>query len=139
VIGILGALSAMILISSSDSIRYYELSRVSRGLQSHIEKARTQSVYSKNGDKYSIRLFSNRAVIFQGLSYVEGGSTNEEFNFGTRVVVSTTSLVVSTSTITFDRITGKTNNSGWIRLWISNATTSSTTIAIQKTGIIEMR
>lgn len=138
-IAILGTISAILLIASAPAINQYELSRVTRGLASHIEKARTQAVYSKEGERWGVRLFSNRAVIFPGNTYTEGGSMNEEYEFGNRVVIATTTLTMSTSTISFDRISGRANNPGSIKLWLQSATTSSSTISIQRTGIIEIR
>jgi Tfp pilus assembly protein FimT len=139
VVSIMLIITGIVLVSSSSSIRFYELNRVTHSLASLIKKARVQSVYSENASKYSIKLFEDRAVLFAGTTYTEGTPTNEVYSFGSRVELATTSLDINSDIITFDRITGKTDNFGTIILWAISATTTSSTIKVGKTGIIEVQ
>ncbi len=137
-IAILTLVSIMVIIVARPVVNYYEINRVTRGGASIIEKARVQSTYSKEASKYSVKIFSDKFVLFKGTVYDPDEPSNYVFDFGSRVELAASTLEEG-DVITFDRITGRTTNSGTIKLWIPNATTSSSTIIIGKTGIIEVR
>lgn len=131
---------ASIVVGSFRSVTStYELKRVTNTVATMIEEARSYSISSKNGSKYSIRVEPTRVIRYEGTIYNSSDVNNYVFDLGSNIIVASSSFVGGTTTVTFEKITGKTYNYGSINFAISGATTSSSTISINKTGIITVR
>lgn len=138
VITIIGIILS-IVISSSSQISRYTLQKTSESVASILEKAHSRAQNSYNGVKHSVLIASTSATLFEGTSYSANAPTNEVINYDSGINVIHTSINGGGGTITFDKVKGTTNNYGLIKFAVTNATTSSSTIIIGETGIIQIQ
>ena len=106
------------------------------GLTALIRNARLLSVTSKNASPFGIHLQNDKAVLFEGNTYVVGGANEKIIAFSSKVYLYGYSLNMGGPDIIFDRLIGSTSNFGTITLSLKD-NTSSTTITILKTGVIQ--
>ncbi len=139
IIGIIGLICSVIVISSARQISYYSLEKTSNSVASLLEKGQNRARNSYNGVKHSVRIESSQAVLFEGTSYSAGAATNEILTYDNNINIGETSLNGGGSTITFEKVTGTTNQYGSIRFEVINASTSSSTLRIGETGIIQVQ
>lgn len=102
-----------------------------------IEKARLQTVNSKDNLVFGVRFASSSVTLFQGTTYVAGSSTNTVFNFSPKVEISAINLSGGTQNTMFEKITGKSNATGTIKFRLKTNQNSSTTVVVYKTGLVE--
>lgn len=138
-IAILGIVSVIVVGSFSSVTSSYKLKKITNTVATVIEEARSYSINSRNGSKYSIRFEPTKVVRYEGSVYDPNSASNYILNLDSSIIVASSSFVGGTSTVTFEKITGKTNNYGFVKFALSRATTSSSTISINKTGIIEIQ
>lgn len=139
VVAILGAISSIIFISSSNQIKYYNLQKTSEAVGSLLEKGHNRARISYNNVKHSVRIESTQAILFEGTSYSAGESSNETVTYDNGLTLASTTLNGGATTITFEKVTGATNQYGLLRFVINNASTSSSTVYIGETGIIQVQ
>lgn len=133
-IAILGLLLATILPSFMSFRRSSTLNANTMNLMTLINRARILAVSSKNDDQYGIHLESNKAVLYEGLTYTAGATTNETYTFDSGVTLSSISINGGGSEVLFAKVTGATTQNATTTLLLSG-TTSSSTIVIYPTGI----
>lgn len=128
VISIVVLLIAVIVPSFSKFRNAQALENTTDAVVSLINEARTRSLAAVNDTFYSVRIESDRAVLFDGATYSSGDADNEVLTFETPVTGSAT-LSGGGSAITFDRLRGTTNQPGTITLSISDGTSHTVTIS----------
>src|SRR5262245_7888733 len=79
-----------------------------------LEKARSLTLASKNEAQFGVHIASTSVTLFQGSSYSAGASSNVEVFFNPAVSISGAALAGGGSDVVFQRLTGKTANSGTI-------------------------
>lgn len=104
---------------------------------SFIEKARLQTVNSKNNSAYGVQFASSSVTLYQGSTYTAGASTNTRFDFSPKVEMSALNLSQSKQGVSFELITGKSNATGTIQFRLKTKPSASTTIVLYKTGLVE--
>lgn len=104
-----------------------------------LAEARTKTVSSEGDRQYGVYFDAGRAVIFPGPTYAEGGVLNREFRLENAISISTTSLLVSTSTIMFAKITGGAANYGTITIALKSDSTKTKIIAVSQTGEVSQQ
>lgn len=104
-----------------------------------IEKARLQTVNAKNNSRFSIRFASTSATLYQGTTYSAGSASNTQFDFSSKVEMSSINLSGNAQAVSFELITGKANATGTIKFRLKNNQSASTTIILYKTGLVEIQ
>jgi prepilin-type N-terminal cleavage/methylation domain-containing protein len=104
-----------------------------------VEKARLQTVNSKSNSQFGVRFASSSVTLFQGAAYVVGSSTNTVFSFSPKVEILSINLSGGTQNLVFEKITGKSNATGTIKFRLKTNQNASTTIAVYKTGLVEIQ
>lgn len=102
-----------------------------------VEKARLQTVNSKDNSQFGVRFSSSSVILFQGLTYVAGSSTNTVFTFSPKVEISSINLSGGVQNIIFEKITGKSSATGTVNFRLKSNQNSSTTVVVYKTGLVE--
>lgn len=100
-----------------------------------LQQARSQTISSKNASSYGVNFATSSLTLFPGTTYSSSNSANLVTALTKNTTISTT-LPGGTSALVFNRITGEINQSSTVTIVVSNDT-SSTTIKVYKTGIIE--
>lgn len=106
------------------------------GLTSFLRDARLLAVASKNASAFGIHLQNDKAVLFEGNSYVVGGANEKILLFSPEIYLYGYSLNNGGADIIFDRLNGNTSNFGAVTLSLKD-NSASTTITILKTGVIQ--
>ncbi len=104
-----------------------------------VEKARLQTVNSKDNSQFSVRFATSSVILFQGPTFVAGSSTNTIFNFSPKVEIATINLSGGTQNTTFEKITGKSSATGTVKFRLKTNQSASTTIIMYKTGLVEIQ
>jgi prepilin-type N-terminal cleavage/methylation domain-containing protein len=99
-------------------------------------EARNLTLASEKDTVYGVHVDSYRIVRFVGSTYASTTSTNKPYVFDPRVVVATSSFAGG-SNVVFKRLTGATNNSGYVVIKLVNNNARRATTTILSSGIIQ--
>lgn len=135
VVAILVLITA-IIISPFDSFRKSKALETSvEEVVSIINKARLDTLSSKDSFTYGVHLESGRAVMFRGASFVEPDINNKEFKYNNVIESTNINLIGGGPNIIFDKLTGKTSQYGTFDLRLKDDIARSVTITIEGTGV----
>ncbi len=106
-----------------------------------IQKARYQTLSSKNNSRYGVYFASDQAVLFAN-SYATGTASNEVLLFDPFLSLSlvglrATTTSASTTSVVFTKFTGEANATGTLIFSLVSSTTQTKTVTIYGTGLIE--
>ena len=104
---------------------------------SMLNKARQNTLSSKNSTNYSVHFDSDKITLFSGSVYSDVNPSNESVMFNPPVTLAEVNglNIGGGSDVIFDRLTGETLG-GTITIELSSDNTKQKTITIMKTGII---
>jgi prepilin-type N-terminal cleavage/methylation domain-containing protein len=123
-IEILITISIIIIIISIVSPNFIEYKRqqvlknTTEEVVSLLNKARNNTIASKESKNYGVRFFSDKVILFSGLTYTESVD-NEVVNFDSYVTISNDggiNLNGGSDEVVFSRLTGDVANYGSIKI-----------------------
>lgn len=129
----------IVTLSSSAFLRFnkrQELNATVADVRSVLEEARALTLASKNNLTYGVHFESDEITRFSGSTYAPSSPDNKMTKIPSRIIA-TTSLTGGGQDVLFEKLTGKTNNSGTVVLLFASDPSASTTITIYATGIVE--
>jgi prepilin-type N-terminal cleavage/methylation domain-containing protein len=132
--------SALLLIAVSHwslLTKSQALSKDRLGAISMFEQARAMAVASKSNSGYGVNISSTTVTIFKGSVYNPSDSDNMFYNLNSLVQVYSISLAGGGSNVLFERLSGNTSQSGNIRISSISDPTSSTTVTIFTSGVVQ--
>lgn len=135
-IGILTVVASIGVYFFASLYKKEALEKDTASLVALINQARMLSVSSKDASAFGVHLQNDKAVLFEGFSYVSGGANEKTSGFSGKVQVSSYALAGGGSDIVFDRLTGNTSNSGTIVLSLKDGS-ASTTVTVLQTGVVQ--
>lgn len=100
---------------------------------SAIDKARSQSISSINSSEYGVHFEASKAVIFTGIVYSAGSSSNEDVSIASPGTISAISLTGGATELYFDRLSGEPSKTGTVTITVGSF---SETITINATGTV---
>ncbi len=106
---------------------------------SELNMARSLTLSSMYAAQFGIRLASSSVTLFQGASYNAASATNTTSLLNSRVRISNINLSGGGLDVVFQRLTGKTSQSGDVTISLISNASSSKTITIYATGLVEIR
>jgi prepilin-type N-terminal cleavage/methylation domain-containing protein len=133
VLAIIGALCAIILPSFSTFRTRQALLNSRDGVVGYLREARSRTLAGVDNSTYSVRIESNRIVLYKGTVYDPNDVANEYFTFESPTVLGTLALAGGATAISFNHLTGATAQYGTIVLI---ADTQQSVITIDASGII---
>lgn len=136
VIGIFGVLLTTSLYFFGKWDKKEALEKDVASLTALIRNASRLSADSKDASVFGIHLESGKAVLFEGSSYVPGGSNEKSQELSNRVYISSYSLNGGGQDIIFARLSGATSNYGTVTLSLKDGS-ASTTVTVLKTGVVQ--
>ena len=100
-----------------------------------LNEARTKTLAAVNNTTYSVRLESDRVILFSGTTYNSADSTNQITIYESPITAQWNLQPTpgTTNVISFTRLTGATTNSGTITLSIPGGATRTVTIDLPGT------
>ncbi len=137
-IAILSIVTAVVLPSLSSFKNHQVLVNTAEDIISLLNKARTETLASKNSNYYSVHFETNRAVLFTGGVFNNGDSNNYVVNFDSAVSIPSTggiNLSGGGADVIFTRLSGDTNQNGNIVIQLNSDNNQKKIITIKKTGV----
>lgn len=135
-VAILSVISTGIIIPFSKWRESRTLDVNTEGIMSLLNEARQNTLSSKDGFQYGVNFESARAVLFRGTTFVEPDVNNKEMSISPVLEISNIMLGGGATDVVFERLTGKTNNSGTITLRVKNDTSKNVIIKVEPTGAV---
>ncbi len=105
-------------------------------VSSILNQARSLTLSSKGNSQYGVRFNAGEIVLFTGASYSAATTTNLSFPLSPQVSLST-SLSGGGVEVVFERLSGKTRESGTVTLALVSNASSTKSITIYGTGVIQ--
>lgn len=99
-----------------------------------LRDARAETLASVGGSQYGIALTPDQFTFFQGSTYNPAAVTNKTFNLSSYSHISG-----DISTVVFERLTGNSNASGTIDVYLVSDPTVRRTIGISGTGLVNVQ
>ncbi len=115
------------------------LDKDAENIAAYLDKARNQTVNARNNAVYSVRFASTTTTLFEGATFVNGSSTNQVYTLTSGVILQSYSFNPATTTITFQKMTGKPSATGTVMYRLSNDASSTRAVIIHGSGLIEVR
>jgi len=106
---------------------------------SSINKARSESLSSKNFLQHGIHFETSKVVVFQGAIYSPSDANNIETKLSPFIEISSTSLNGGGTNMVFQKFTGKTAQNGTITLRVKKNTAKIKIITVESTGVISIQ
>ncbi|HTE48503.1 MAG TPA: type II secretion system protein [Candidatus Paceibacterota bacterium] len=134
VIGVLGIIIAVVLPQFSKTKELQVLKNAVADVLSDIDKARAQTLSSLNSSEYGVRFESDRVIIFMGMSFSSGDSSNETTSITSPANISNVTLGSasgSSGDMYFNRLSGSPSKTGTVTI---STTSYSKIITISATG-----
>ncbi|MDO8579243.1 MAG: hypothetical protein Q7R72_00015 [bacterium] len=99
-----------------------------------LRDARAETLASVGGLQYGVAVAPDKFTLFQGIVYDSMATTNKTFNFSSYVRASS-----SISTVVFQKLTGNSNASGTIDVYLISDPTVKRTVGIGGTGLVNIQ
>lgn len=138
----IGAILVTAVIISFSSFRNNKIVDVSADqILSVLNEARVKTVSSEDYSRFGVRLEAARAVFFKGDVFTEPNPSNSniETPLSPLVEISDISLNGGGADIVFQKLTGKTNNYGSLRVRLKSDNNKYKTISIKSTGLANIQ
>ena len=102
-----------------------------------LKEARSLTISSKNDSSYGVHFEQDTIVLFKGTAYVSGDSNNKINQIDKKAIISEINLNGKNNNIIFQRLTGKTDFFGTIKISLVSNPLNFKTVSIYQTGIVE--
>lgn len=136
----IGAVLVVAVIISFSSFRNSKIVDVSVDqVLSVINEARVKTVSSEDYSRFGVRLEAGRVALFKGDVFTEPNSSNVQTTMSPLVEISNISLSGGGADIVFQKLTGKTNNYGSLRIRLKSDNNKYKTISVKSTGIANIQ
>jgi len=103
-----------------------------------LQEARNRTLAGRDAFQYSVHFDTNQAVLFRGSSYSSSDTLNEFLTLNPILQFSNISLNGGGSNVVFQKLTGKTNQFGSTTISFITSASTSETIIINASGLIEL-
>ncbi|KKS36971.1 MAG: hypothetical protein UV01_C0015G0025 [Parcubacteria group bacterium GW2011_GWA2_42_14] len=104
-----------------------------------LNKARVQTLASKEQSGYGIRLASTSVIFFKGNGYNPSDSSNETINMPPMVEINNFANSSTSLNIVFKRLSGETDNPGTIKMIIKRNSDKTKSIEVYNSGLVEIK
>jgi len=106
-------------------------------VSSLLKEARSLTISSKDDSSYGVHFEQNALVLFKGITYIFSDSNNKINQIDKKAIISEINLNGGGSNVVFQRLTGKTDQYGTIKISLISNSLNFKTISIYQTGVIE--
>lgn len=136
VIAIISMLAALSVVSYSNLNSEQAVQKDAALVLSILNQARSETLSSRNNLQYGVHLASDAVTLFVGDNYSSSTSTNLVYSLNKAVALSV-SLSGGGSDVVFKRLTGETDQSGTVTIALKSSATSTKSLTIYKTGLVQ--
>jgi Tfp pilus assembly protein FimT len=138
VVGVLIIISTIVFPKLSKFHKQQALDNTAEDVVSLLNEARNNTISSKNSTTYGIHFMTDRAILFDGASYVESPN-NKSIIFDEYVSIDDDNGIALNGggdDILFTRLTGDTEDYGTITIELVSDATRQKVVTVNKIGII---
>lgn len=131
VVAIVLIISNMAIVSSINFRKSRALNNSVETIRLAVKEAQERTLASENSYQYGAHFDADKVVVFRGASYSSSDSNNVPYLVSDEAEISATSLVGGGTNMVFNKITGRTSQSGTItvRLKVDTSMTKVLTIS----------
>lgn len=127
---------AMIIFSSVSTFRSNKgLQIVAEDILSLLNEGRNDTLSAKDSYSYGVHFESSEITIFRGTIYSSSDTNNRSVVIDGSVEIASISLVGGGQNVLFQKLTGKTNQSGTIIIRLKSDNSKTKTITIEASGV----
>ena len=108
---------------------------VAEDVLSLLDEGRADTLSAKDSYAYGVHFESSIIVLFRGAAYSSSDSSNKKVDIDGAVEISNISLAGGGAEVLFQRLTGKTNQSGTVTIRLKSDTSKIKTILIETSGV----
>jgi len=102
-----------------------------------LEKARQQTLFSRDSSQYGVHFNINQVVLFKGDFYSSSDEDNVRTTLHSKVNISSKNLSGGGDEVVFERLSGETNQGGTITLQNRLDASKAIVVTIEGTGLIK--
>ena len=102
-----------------------------------LEKARAMTLDSFNSSQYGVHFATSTVTIFTGVTYNSTATSNIVTSLNSKVQIKSVVLSGGGNDIVFNRLSGETNQVGTTTLSLISATTTTKSVTVYGTGLIQ--
>ncbi|TSD03220.1 MAG: Uncharacterized protein Athens071416_281 [Parcubacteria group bacterium Athens0714_16] len=113
------------------------LDNSSEKISSLLKEARSLTISSKGDSSYGVHFEQGVAVLFKGTTYVSGDSNNKINQIDQKALISSINLNGNGNNVVFQRLTGKTDHYGTIKISLVSNPLNFKIVSIYQTGVVE--
>jgi len=136
VMAITGILGTFVIMAYANLNSSQALGKDTALVSSLLNQARVLTLSSKNDTQYGVHFEAGSVTRFAGASYSALDPANTSFPLNSQVAVST-NLAGGATDVVFERLTGKTLQSGTVTLYLPLNASSTRSLTIFATGLIQ--
>jgi hypothetical protein len=111
------------------------LQAVAESTLSLLNEAQNSTLSAKDSYSYGVHFESSEITLFRGVAYSNSDPNNRTVDIDGAVEISNISLVGGGQDVLFQRLTGKTSQSGTITIRLKSDTSKTKTILIEASGV----
>jgi Tfp pilus assembly protein PilV len=137
VVSITVIITAMMMVSFKTYNTSEALSKDQAKVVSALERARSLTINSFNSSEYGVHFASTSVTIFKGSTYSSSDVNNIVTILHPLVQVKSVNVAGGSMDVVFEQLTGETTQIGTTTLSLKTATTTTKTITIYGTGLIQ--
>lgn len=137
VMSILGVIFTVSFIGYNSFRKGTQLDISADEISSTLKTAQSQTLSSLDADNYGVHFDSDKFVLFKGLTYDSMDPNNKINELSDDLEIYDIILNGGGSNIVFERLTGKTDNFGSLKVRIKN-TSQFRTVTVESSGIINV-
>lgn len=135
VISVVGIMASVVLYNFSAKRNTQVLSNTEDEVVALVSEARSRTVSAEENMQYGVHFQSNRVVLFQGATFVDGAGENREISIDPVITITSIALAGSSTDVVFKKMTGETDTYG--SLVIKNTSSfQQKTITISRAGFV---
>jgi len=138
VLSLLVLLTAIVLISLAKLNSSQVLDKSASLVAAVIDDARSLTLSAKNDSQYGVYFEAGDITIFKGATYSSGDPENIVTPLDSRVALRNITLTGGGSSIVFNRLTGETDNSGTLEVYLTASSNTFKTITVTATGVVDI-
>ena len=136
IIAIVAVIASIVGMSFRSARRLKVLDSNTAAIVGLLSQARVRTLSGKLSSVYGVHLESGQAVLYQGDAYNASAATNESYAVDPAVEIAFIALTGGGSDVLFERLTGKTANSGTFVVRLISEASLARTVTIESSGIV---
>ncbi len=136
-LAIAGIALAIVTLSFSKLNQNQALDKSALVIISVLDEARALTLAGKDGAQYGVNIEASQVTLFKGSSYSSVDSSNISTPLNSLIAIRNINLAGGGNSVIFQKLTGKTAQTGSLEVYLKDDSTRFHTISINSNGVVE--